>query len=398
MTPSFIPVEVPGGPPIGRCTSPTRDVDPLLLRGCTIFSRLNVGPNAPTPTDGIRGGNCFACHNAQGVPSGPTQPLLSEGSFQEGDDFRLLLTVADVNGFNDLRDQGSANIAVTPTFHDLQTGGTDPYGNPLSFGRQLWNYLDGKPNAVLDPPLQREIDANLIPRRVGLDEPTPANTFRKLEADGASKAPILRNVALTPPYFSYGGYANLRQVMKIYNRGMSRRDISGRYSPDALGNHCTSGDDSGSGPDGNQPWPVKDPDCNTNTTGVIVPLGLSDCDANGKRNAACEAAGHTVENDDLAALERFLKSLTDAGVQCDQAPFDHPELEVTDGHRRHSHGHDDRAPDVTFRLPAVGRDGYSPRSGLCVPNAGDLFAPGMQARSGGRRVPAWQSHPHHRRW
>ncbi len=32
-------------------------------------------------------------------------------------------------------------------------------------------------------------------------------------------------------------------------------------------------------------------------------------------------------------------------------------------------------------------DGYAPSSGLCIPNAGDLFAPGMQARSGGSRVP-----------
>jgi cytochrome c peroxidase len=386
MTPSFVPV----GPAIGGCSSPTGDVDPLLVRGCTIFARLNAGPAVPTPPDGIRGGNCFVCHNAQGGGVGrPSQPLLAEGAIQEGEDFQPFLTVADVNGFNDLRDQGSANVGLRPVFSDQMSGRSDPYGNPLSFGRQLWNYLDGQPGAVLDPPLQRAIDSGNIPARVGLDQPTPPNTFRKLEADGSSKAPILRNVALTPPYFSWGGYPTLRQVLKVFNRGFNRRDITGPNSLDAHGSACVTGDDSGSGPDGNQPWPVEGADCNTNTTGLILPLGLSDCDANGAPNEACTAKGHTVEDDDLAALVRFMKALTDRRVQCDQAPFDHPELVIFDGHRRTmwDRNHDGKAEDVTFRLPAVGASGYSRWSGLCIPNAGDLFAPGMQARSGGRRVP-----------
>ena len=299
------------------------------------------------------------------------------------------LTVADINGINDLRDQGSANVGLRPVFTDLMSGRVDPYGNPLSFGRQLWNYLDGKPGAVLDPPLQRAIDAGNVPVRVGLDELTPPNTFRKLEADGSTKAPILRNVALTPPYFSWGGYPTLRQVLKVFNRGFNRRDITGPNSIEAHGSRCVRGDDSGSGPDGNQPWPVQSDDCNTNTTGLIVPLGLSDCDANGGPNEACREKGHTRENDDLAALVRFLKALTDRRVQCDQAPFDHPELQIFDGHRKRSWdwNRDGKAEDVTFTLPAVGASGYSPWSGFCIPNAGDLFAPGMQARSGGRRVP-----------
>jgi hypothetical protein len=42
---------------------------------------------------------------------------------------------------------------------------------------------------------------------------------------------------------------------------------------------------------------------------------------------------------------------------------------------------------MRFLLPAVGAEGYEPSSGLCIPNAGDLFAPGMQGRVGGVRVP-----------
>jgi hypothetical protein len=95
----------------------------------------------------------------------------------------------------------------------------------------------------------------------------------------------------------------------------------------------------------------------------------------------------TAANDDLAALERFMKSLTDRRVQCDVAPFDHPELKVTDGHYASDQNRDGKATDIAFSLPAVGASGYAPASGFCVPNAGDLFAPGMQARSGGARVP-----------
>ena len=74
-------------------------------------------------------------------------------------------------------------------------------------------------------------------------------------------------------------------------------------------------------------------------------------------------------------------------VQCDRAPFDHPELLIPVGHKPVDQNHDSRADDIVFRLPEIGASGYSPSSGLCVPNAGDLFAPGMQARIGGPLAP-----------
>lgn len=223
----------------------------------------------------------------------------------------------------------------------------------------------------------------------GIHRSLQETAVSKLEVDGAAKTPILRNVALTPPYFSWGGYSSLRQLLKVYNRGQNRRDIraDNGYADRPIGTNCTSGDNTGSGPDGNQAWPVPGSDCNTNTTGAIVSLGLSDCDANGVPNAACIAKGHTVATDDLAALERFLKSLTDRRVQCDMAPFDHPQLKVTNGHSETDLNGDGRADDIVFSLPAAGAVGYAPASGFCVPNAGDLFAPGMQARSGGSTVP-----------
>ena len=94
-------------------------------------------------------------------------------------------------------------------------------------------------------------------------------------------------------------------------------------------------------------------------------------------------ANCNVATDDLSALVRYIQALTDPRVQCDQAPFDHPSLLVYAGHTPTDHNNPPLADDLTFELPAVGAGGYSNNSGLCIPNSGDLFAPGMQARSGG---------------
>jgi len=83
---------------------------------------------------------------------------------------------------------------------------------------------------------------------------------------------------------------------------------------------------------------------------------------------------------------RFLKSLTDPRVQCDMAPFDHPSLTILNGHKVADANHDGKADDITSTLPAVGAAGYAHTSSYCVPNSGDLFAPGMQSRSGGAKA------------
>ncbi len=377
--------------PAGQgCSSPTGDVTELLLRGCKIFSRFApAGGAPPAPADGVRGGNCFVCHNAPGGGAGrPTPPLLSQAAFLAGEPFTLMIEVGKILGGNHRHDQGTMSIGLRPVFTDLINGGTDPYGNPLSFSRQLSNYLANgqNPSYLLDPVLQRAVAGT-----------TPANPLGvplaplTLGVDGAAKSPILRNVALTPPYFSWGGYPSLRQALKLYNRGLNRRDITAANAATehAAGTECTSGDNTGTGSDGNRPYPLTGvANCDSNTTGVIVPLGLSDCEApvGSAPRTACDTKGQTVASDDLTALGEFLKSLTDARVQCDQAPFDHPELKILNGHTVADTNHDGKANDIVFTLPAVGAAGYAKTSGYCIPNAGDLFAPGMQSRSGGAKV------------
>ena len=397
---SFRPNFAPGG----GCSSVTGDVDPLLLRGCTIYARAAGGP---PQADGIRGGNCFVCHNAAngGGVGRPTPPMLSQAAFQQGENFLLMIqvgknTVAGNPGNAVHRhDQGYMSIGLRPVFSDKLTGGTDPYGTPLSFARQWNNYLASNldTSKVVDLALTQQIATLSLPPTPPVPGappgPPPADFTQQvtLGVDGSSKAPILRNVALTPPYFSWGGYPNLRHAMKLYNRGGNRRDINATNGNATPGTYCTGGDDMGTGPDGNTSYPLAGvANCDTNVTGTVLPLGLLDCDpdaATGLAPAACTAAGKNSSNDDLAALVRFMKALTDTRVQCDRAPFDHPELTILNGHTPKDPNRDGKATDITFKLPATGAAGYSATSGYCIPNAGDLFAPGMQARSGGVKVP-----------
>jgi cytochrome c peroxidase len=155
------------------------------------------------------------------------------------------------------------------------------------------------------------------------DEPNVAVAAGDRTAvDGAFKTPGLRNVELTAPYFHNGGQLTLRQVVDFYNRGGDRRGPNG---------NDTTG--FGSNPSN------LDPD--------IQNLSLSD-----------------TEKDDLVA---FLRGLTDERVRYRRAPFDHPQLFVTNGHPI-----DDRlvtpgnpiAPmdgiDSKQEIPAVGRNGGNP--------------------------------------
>lgn len=336
-------------------------VDPLLARGCKIFFRGNFGG---TPADGVRGAGCAFCHAGTDT--------FSEGAVQAGAQYRPLLQVPDINGAISTRDLGFSNIGLRPTGYDLALGASDPFGNPLAFGGQYRRFLDsGERSLVKDPLLLRAIDQNTL---VAFGAP---NQTAKLESAGATKIPGVRNVALTPPYFSYGGYSSLRQVMKFYNRGGNSRRITAENAAlESHGGSCASGDDSGTGPDGAHGWPVDAADCNTNLTGLVTPLGLRDCDANGE--VTCDVA-----DDDLSAVVRFLHSLSDRRVQCDQAPFDHPELSLPHGHLAQPGELPGAAAEQRFTLPAVGAGGYEPGSGLCIPNGGDLFAPGMQSRVGG---------------
>lgn len=152
----------------------------------------------------------------------------------------------------------------------------------------------------------------------------PLSTVRRLNPappepianDGAMKVPGLRNVALTAPYFHNGSHATLATVLEFYSRGGDVR-------------------------------PQHD------ASGTLEIAGLN-------------VLQNTPE--ELAALEAWLLSLTDERVRRRQAPFDHPQLFVPDGHVGDATAVVDDGTGVAVdrmrEIPAVGRDGGPPLPGF----------------------------------
>jgi cytochrome c peroxidase len=135
--------------------------------------------------------------------------------------------------------------------------------------------------------------------------------------DGSFKVPTLRNVELTGPYFHNGGVATLEQLVDFYNRGGDARGTAASNT-------------TGFGPNA------------TNRAPAIQPLGLSAADK--------------------ANLVAFLKALTDERVRWEIAPFDHPSLQIPNGHQINENrvipdGNKGYAKDEVLTVDAVGAEG-----------------------------------------
>jgi hypothetical protein len=218
-------------------------------------------------------------------------------------------------------DNGYYNIGVRPTHEDPGLGGTDPWGQPLSFTRVWYDGLRGQPT-----PEPLMVDSCRLSIYYDPTDcwavPDPNNV--RAAVDGSFKTPTLRNVSLTRPYFHNGSRLTLAQVVEFYNRGGDRR------GPD--GNDTTGLVDAGA-PNGGQ----------TNVHPDIRPLSLS-----------------PAEQADLVAFMRY--ALTDRRVACKQAPFDHPGIRLTNGHAGDAKAvkdanQDGFADDSFIDLAAVGADG-----------------------------------------
>jgi len=187
-------------------------------------------------------GHCSNCHG------GPEFTNASVANVQNQKIERMEMGDGNLAVYDD----GFYNIGVRKTHNDIGVGGLDPFGNPLSMSRLSQDGDQQDRNVTVDP-------------------------HERVAVDGAFKAPGLRNVELTAPYFHNGGQLTLRQVVQFYNRG---GDFADENKKDL------------------------DPDIeNRNMT--------------------------EHEIDDLVA---FLKSLTDERVRYQKAPFDHPSLLLSNGH------------------------------------------------------------------
>lgn len=273
-------------------------------------------------------GGCIHCH------TGPvfTGPAVGINHLAEDNQIERML-MAD--GSAALYDNGFYNIGVTPTRSDPGVGGIDPFGIPLSFTRQFLvspffpqpdhyqvdpcNWLNPFPNCSVLPD-----DFGPLTQRVSID--------------GAFKMPTLRNVALTPPYFHNGGQGTLGQVVQFYSRGGDRRLVS-------------NGDTSGNGPIGEDPLTV--PASGSNLHPQIFNRNLT-----------------PQQRSDLVA---FMKSLTDDRVRCHAAPFDHPELKVSNGANPNaSLAVDGKAADIILTVGATGQNGIAAPKCAKMPNVGSV--------------------------
>jgi len=218
-------------------------------------------------------GKCAGCHAGPEF-TGAASRLQAENQ-QNGLVERMVMGDGNVA----LYDNAFYNTGVRPSSEDRGVGGTDPFGNPLSFTRQFRQMLQGQ--HVFD---LFQVD----PCTFAVDPCVPVTNPNFRDAvDGAFKVPTLRNVELTGPYFHNGGEATLEQVVDFYNRGGDRRGEDGN-------------DTTGFGPN------------HSNLDADIDVLALT-----------------AQEKADLVA---FLKRpLTDDRVRWEKAPFDHPELLIPNG-------------------------------------------------------------------
>jgi len=148
---------------------------------------------------------------------------------------------------------------------------------------------------------------------IGISPNLTVSPTERIAVMGASKTSTVRNIELMNPHFHNGGALNLKHVMEFYNRG-------GNFKQANIND--------------------VDPD--------ITPLGLS-----------------ATEKNQIIA---FMKSLTDDRVRRDAAPFDHPELQIPNGHPGNQASvtvDGAHAKDELVTIPAIGRGGAA---GLATPN------------------------------
>lgn len=298
---------------------------------------LPTNPNAVTHVPGfgraefsglqvfMNKGDCIECHEGPEFTAASVSLRAEEAI--ERMPMALLVSLPRTN--EALYDGGFYNIGVVPTSEDLGAGGTDPFGNPLSFARQVVN------NKIIDQiifaPNEFEIFGPIVPGE-------------RVAVDGAFKASTLRTAELTGPYFHNGSYATLRQVVEFYNRGGNRRDVD---CIDPSTGNTIQGDTTGFG---NQ----SDLSRCSNLDASIVELFLTDQEAH-----------------DLVA---FLLALTDPRVKEESAPFDHPQLLIPNGHPGDefsvTNRGNGRATDDFLEIQAVGKSG---RTAQGLPLVGRLL-------------------------
>jgi cytochrome c peroxidase len=242
------------------------------------------------------GGSCINCHAGSEFTNASVSHVGSH-PFGDPQPETLIQNMAMGDGGGAFYDDGYYNIGVRPIEDDLGRSATDPFGFPLSFTDRALIIDNGGTLPFTNP---------LLP--CGINQPVPCTQQRSATA-GSFKAPGLRNVELTGPFFHNGGAANLMQVLDHYTRGGSfnERNIA-TLAPDIQ---------------------------------TIVGLQHNPVTQN--------------------QLVDFLMALTDERVRFERAPFDHPELFIPNGSPKKAKPPQKTCGGVScdqmLQLPAVGKGG-----------------------------------------
>jgi cytochrome c peroxidase len=264
----------------------------------------SVGPT-PLTTGQLRGllvfqtkGRCVNCHGGPELSNASVGTVSSVGPSE-----RMIMADMQVRVY----DTGYYHIGVRPTAEDAGLAGTDPVaGKSLSQSEFLRQ-------RVCDNPAE----AIMIPGRPGDGiSMAPLNCGDQIANGGFFKAPQLRNVALTAPYFHNGSQLTLEQVVEFYDRG---------------GDFNTFGEE------------------------------------HQYMDADIDLLGLTLQ--DKTDLVDFLRTgLTDPRTVTQAAPFDHPQLLTPNGHPAGANGypvqedtqHPGQAATQLMEIPAVGKNGGKP--------------------------------------
>jgi cytochrome c peroxidase len=399
---------------------------PLSLAALTL---KNIGGADFEPCDGNPGETAASCAMTNFDPNdiGASFELTGDGAFYPG----TTHTLQSVNpGFERDPIEPQLPAYMAPWIHSLPAGElhpqidemagmvpntiTAPNGGPgIEFPEILFGadfhcarydpaiFGNGPPNFGWGPPTS---DARLCPQhQSGVAGnfafpsqgtwPVPNRVMR----DGAFKAPALRNVELTGPYFHTGSYLTLRQVVDFYDRGgdFPRTNARSRdphvvdldrhafsFGPSQGGNLLTPFDCSPDAP--NDPaFPLVAGGCG-NFSYLIGSFGDGLPDTSFLYDAMPDTdhpitPEYATPEDAKVALVKFLIALTDPRVRLERAPFDHPELFVPI---------DGAAPEnVAGRgtVPVAGATNLVSLSGVACPVPGPGSAPGVPCF---RQVPA----------
>jgi cytochrome c peroxidase len=256
----------------------------------------------PMTTGQLRGllvfqtkGRCVNCHGGPELSNASVGTVSTVGPAE-----RMIMADMRVRVY----DTGYYHIGVRPTAEDGGLAGTDPVaGKSLSQSEYLRERICKDPS-----------EAIMIPGRPGDGiSMSPLNCSDETARGGFFKAPQLRNVALTAPYFHNGSQLTLEQVVEFYDRG-----------------------------------------ADFNTFG----------EEHQYMDADIDNLGLTLQ--DKTDLVDFMRNgLTDPRTVSQAAPFDHPQLLTPNGHPQGASGypvqpdpkHPGQATTQLMEIPAVGKDG-----------------------------------------